>query len=116
MSEERHGPEWGLTSVALSAIVILSVLPALNLMATLWSMGFHGLNVQVVAGWGFVGAAIAQTMAIAAVVLGCFDVRAARRAGRPPALGGAGVAMGVFGAVAWAAISVQWLHEVAEFI
>jgi hypothetical protein len=106
-----RGWEWGVASMGLGAVLALMAVPALLLAQQLQVSGFRGFarsDLRLAALGGYGGALLCLLLAGCAAGFGIAGIAAARREGRPVALGLAGVLLGGLDLFLWLGALVAW--------
>src|SRR3954453_4224708 len=105
------GTEWGAASLAFGGVFALMVLPGLLLTYTLDSTGFRGFGrteLRLAAIGGYCGTLIVLGLALFGFIFGVLSIVRARQAGRPIALGFAGVLLNGLNLFMWLGALVAW--------
>ena len=108
----RAGAEWGFASLALGGVFAVMAPPTYLLIEVVQQNSFGGFSHsdRLLAGLGgCLVAAIILALAATGVGFGIVGVNAARRHGRPIALGLAGLLLNALDLLIWAAAAAAWL-------
>lgn len=109
MHQNDHN-ENGWASLILGSVGVLTAFAGLILMFLLWESRYSGLHKPTLFVAGCLIGACAQFINLTSIVFGWQHVAAARREARSGSLGRAGVMLGIFATLLWAAIALQWFE------
>jgi hypothetical protein len=110
---------YGLSSLAISAILLFMATPALDLANTLQRdnyKGFSASDKQLAGYGGYAGAGLALILCLGAVSIAVVGVRVARQGREPTVLCATAVCLGLFATLVWISCAVAWHSQAWVFV
>jgi hypothetical protein len=110
---------YAIGSLAISATMILTAVPALLLASWLQVSDYKGMppsDIRTAMYGGYIGAAFAILLCLTSVVTAARGLRPAERTGEPKVLCDSGIFLGLFATAVWIGCAVAWHSQAWRFV